>query len=212
MYEDLTLIQKKILDFISDEIDGRGYPPSVREICDSVGLASSSSAHYQLNKLESKGYIRKDPSKTRAMEIIKGETKRTQRNSYDTSNNEEIVNVPIIGNVTAGEPILAYEEYSETFPLPCSFTHNSQCFILNVSGTSMINAGILDGDYVIVKQQNTANNGDIVVALIEDSATVKTFYKEQNRVRLQPENPMLEPIYTTEVQILGKVVGVIRKM
>ena len=125
---------------------------------------------------------------------------------------QEIVDVPIIGKVTAGEPILAVENYEDTFPLPVSFTNNSDCFILSVAGNSMINAGILDGDYVIVKQQNIARNGDIIVALIEDEATVKTFYKEENRIRLQPENPMMAPIYSKNVQVLGRVIGVIRKM
>lgn len=203
MYEDLSAIQVQIFDFIREELSGRGYPPSVREIGAHVGLASTSSVHHQLNKLESKGYIKRDPQKPRAMEILK---------SSPISPAHDIVEVPIIGTVRAGEPILAYEEYEDTFPLPSELVRNSQCFMLNVTGNSMINAGILDGDYVIVRQQPTANNGEIVVAMIEDGATVKTFYREADRIRLQPENPMLAPIYSREVTILGKVIGVIRMM
>lgn len=203
MYEDLSGIQIEILEFIKDELSKHGYPPSVREICTSVGLSSTSSVHHQLNNLEKKGYLKRDPLKPRAMEI-------TKSNSFLTR--QEIVDVPIIGKVTAGEPILAIENYEDSFPLPVSFTSNADCFILSVRGSSMINAGILDGDYVIVKQQSTARNGEIVVALLEDEATVKTFYKEDNRIRLQPENPMMAPIYSKNVQVLGKVIGVIRKM
>ena len=203
MYEDLSGIQIAILEFIKEELGKRGYPPSVREICSSVGLSSTSSVHHQLNNLEKKGYLKRDPLKPRAMEIIK---------SNPFVARQEIVDVPIVGTVTAGEPILAVENYEESFPLPASFTNNSECFMLLIKGSSMINAGILDGDYVIVKQQNSARNGEIVVALLEDEATVKTFYKEDNRVRLQPENPMMAPIYSKNVKILGKVIGVIRKM
>ncbi len=203
MYEDLSGIQIEILEFIKDELNTRGYPPSVREICTSVGLSSTSSVHHQLNNLERKGYIKRDPLKPRAMEVI---------NSNPFVTRQEIVDVPIVGRVTAGEPILAVEEYDESFPLPVSFTNNAECFILSIKGSSMINAGILDGDYVIVQKQNTARNGEIVVALIEDEATVKTFYKEDNRIRLQPENLMMAPIYSKNVVVLGKVIGVIRKM
>ncbi len=203
MYDDLSGVQIEILDFIKDELNKRGYPPSVREICTSVGLSSTSSVHHQLNNLEKKGYLKRDPLKPRAMEVL---------NANPFVIRQEIVDVPIIGKVTAGEPILAVENYEDTFPLPVSFTNNSDCFILSVAGNSMINAGILDGDYVIVKQQNIARNGDIIVALIEDEATVKTFYKEENRIRLQPENPMMAPIYSKNVQVLGRVIGVIRKM
>ena len=203
MYDDLSGVQIEILDFIKDELNKRGYPPSVREICTSVGLSSTSSVHHQLNNLEKKGYLKRDPLKPRAMEVL---------NANPFVIRQEIVDVPMIGKVTAGEPILAVEKYEDTFPLPVSFTNNSDCFILSVAGNSMINAGILDGDYVIVKQQNIARNGDIIVALIEDEATVKTFYKEENRIRLQPENPMMAPIYSKNVQVLGRVIGVIRKM
>ena len=203
MYDDLSGVQIEILDFIKDELNKRGFPPSVREICTSVGLSSTSSVHHQLNNLEKKGYLKRDPLKPRAMEVL---------NANPFVIRQEIVDVPIIGKVTAGEPILAVENYEDTFPLPVSFTNNSDCFILSVAGNSMINAGILDGDYVIVKQQNIARNGDIIVALIEDEATVKTFYKEENRIRLQPENPMMAPIYSKNVQVLGRVIGVIRKM
>ncbi len=203
MYEDLTGVQIEILEFIKEELSNRGYPPSVREICTSVGLSSTSSVHHQLNNLEKKGYLKRDPLKPRALEVLK---------TNPFVNRQEIVDIPIIGQVAAGAPLLAVENYEETFPLPVSFTKNSECFILTIRGSSMINAGILDGDFVIVQQQNVANNGDIVVALLEDEATVKTFYKEENRIRLQPENPMMAPIYSKNVQILGKVIGVIRKM
>ena len=181
----------------------RGFPPSVREIVDSVGLKSTASVHYQLKKLEEKGYIRRDPSLPRAMEILKGTPAYKDR---------EMVDVPIIGTVRAGQPILATEEYEDSFPIPVEFVKGGQCFMLNVVGNSMINAGIFEGDYVIVKVQETARDGDIVVALLGDEATVKTYYLEKDRIRLQPENPMLAPIYTRDAKILGKVIGVIRWM
>lgn len=201
MSEVLSDKQKRILSFLKQEIMSKGYPPSVREICDAVGLKSTSTVHGYLERLERKGLIRRDPTKPRAIEILD-----------DTSylSKKELVNVPIVGKVTAGQPILAVENIEDTFPLPVDFLHNSDVFMLTVSGESMINAGIFDGDYVIVKQQSTAVNGDKVVALIGDEATVKTFYKEPNHIRLQPENPNMDPIIVRDVVILGKVIGVIR--
>jgi len=201
MSESLSDKQKKILSFLKQELMTKGYPPSVREICDAVGLKSTSTVHGHLERLEKKGYIRRDPTKPRAIEILDDTTYLSKK---------ELVNVPIVGKVTAGQPILAVENIEDTFPLPVEFLHNSDVFMLTVRGDSMINAGILDGDYVIVKQQPNAQNGDIVVALIEDEATVKTFYKESNYIRLQPENPLMDPIIVHDVRILGKVIGVIR--
>src|SRR5690554_6009244 len=205
MSNNLSDKQKRILDFIKDEIRSKGYPPSVREICDAVGLKSTSTVHGYLERLEKKGYIRRDPTKPRAIEILDDTSYISQK---------ELVNVPVIGRVTAGEPILAVENIEDTFPLPLDFINDSDgnSFILTIRGSSMIDAGILDGDYVIVKQQNTAGNGDIVVALLEDEATVKRFYKEQDYIRLQPENPTMEPIIVRNVIILGKVIGVFRKI
>lgn len=203
MYSDLTERQVAILNFIKRELNKKGYPPSVREIGEAVGLSSSSTVHGHLAHLEKKGYLRRDPTKPRAIEIL---------DSENDFHRKEIVHVPIVGKVTAGEPILAVENIEDTFPLPLDFVNNDSVFILSVRGESMINAGILDGDYVMVRQQAHAKNGDIVVALLGDEATVKTFYKEKDYVRLQPENPSLEPIYTTDVRILGKVIGVFRRL
>lgn len=208
MYNDLSDIQLKILNLIKEEITFNGYPPSVREIGDKVGLASTSSVHYQLSNLEKKGYIKRDNAKQRAIEVV----------DFNPFQNEEMfketdtIDIPIIGNVAAGTPILAEENIEDTFPLPSSFIGTKECFFLNVKGESMINAGILDGDLVLVKRQRTASDGEMIVALIEDEATVKTFYRETNRIRLQPENPLYEPIYANNVEILGKVIGVIRMM
>ncbi len=203
MYSDLTSRQVAILNFIKKELQKKGYPPSVREIGEAVGLSSSSTVHGHLAHLEEKGYIRRDPTKPRAIEVLNGNSGFTRK---------EIVNVPIVGKVTAGQPILAVENIEDTFPLPVDFVNNDNVFILSVRGDSMINAGILDGDYVLVRQQPHAKNGDIVVALIEDEATVKTFYKEKDCVRLQPENDSMEPICTTDVKVLGKVIGVFRRI
>lgn len=193
--------QKEILDFIKAEIIRIGYPPSVREICSAVKLKSTSSVHAHLGTLEKKGYIRRDKTKPRAIEVLDDDFNLAGRN---------ICNVPVIGDVAAGSPILATENISEYFPLPTEYIPQEDVFMLCVKGTSMINAGILDGDRVIVKKQATADNGDIVVALIEDSATVKTFYKEKDYIRLQPENDFMEPIIVKDVSILGKVIGVFR--
>jgi len=203
LYPDLTSRQLAILNFIKKELRKKGYPPSVREIGQAVGLSSSSTVHGHLAHLEKKGYIRRDPTKPRAIEVLEGDGNFIRK---------EIVNVPIIGKVTAGQPILAVENVEDTFPLPVDFVNNDNVFILSVRGDSMINAGILDGDYVMVRQQSHAKNGDIVVALLEDEATVKTFYKEKDYIRLQPENPALTPIYTTDVKVLGKVIGVFRRL
>lgn len=203
MYEDLSSRQISILEYIKKEIRTKGYPPSVREIGQAVGLSSSSTVHGHLAQLEDKGYLRRDPTKPRAIEVTDGSSHVMKK---------EIINVPIVGKVTAGEPILAVENIEDTFPLPLDFVRNDNVFMLSVRGESMINAGILNGDYVLVRQQSNAKNGDIVVALLEDEATVKTFYKEIDHVRLQPENPVLDPIITKEVSILGKVIGVFRRI
>ena len=202
MYPDLTQRQVAILDFIKKEIRQKGYPPSVREIGDAVGLMSSSTVHGHLQTLEDKGYIRRDPTKPRAIEILDG--------SQD-DNRKRVVHVPIVGRVTAGQPILAVENIEDTFPLPAEIVHDDTVFMLKVRGDSMIEAGILDGDYILVRKQNTACNGEIVVALIgEEEATVKRFFKERTLIRLQPENSAMEPIFSQDVMVLGKVIGVFR--
>ena len=193
--------QKEILEYIKSEILNRGYPPAVRDICEAVHLKSTSSVHSHLETLEKNGYIRRDPTKPRAIEIID-----------DTFNllRREVVNVPLLGRVAAGRPLLAMENIESYFPVPAEYMPNEDSFILKVKGESMINAGILDGDNIVVQKQSTAQNGDMVVALIEDSATVKTFYKEDGYYRLQPENDSMDPILVDECRILGKVFGVIR--
>ncbi len=203
----LSKRQQDILDFIKDEVRQKGYPPSVREIGLAVGLASSSTVHGHLARLESKGLIRRDPTKPRAIEIL----------DLDGATNipdYKIVNVPIVGKVTAGLPITAIENVEEYFPLPERLAPaDEQVFMLEIMGESMIEAGILDGDYVIVKQQNTANNGEIIVAMTEDDeATVKRFFKEKDYIRLQPENATMEPIILRNITILGKVIGVYRNI
>lgn len=208
MTKQITEKQQQILDYINNSISDKGYPPSVREICLAVGLKSTSTVHGYLQSLEKKGLIQRDPTKPRAVKVIGGKTnKRPEYNTF-----RELVEVPIIGKVTAGQPILAIENIEDTVPLPLDFTQNGDAFILRVQGDSMIEAGILDRDFVVVRQQSTANNGEIVVAMLEDEATVKRFYREKTSVRLQPENPFMEPIYATNVSILGKVVGVFRKI
>ncbi|MFZ5966729.1 MAG: transcriptional repressor LexA [Bacillota bacterium] len=206
MIYDISEQQQKILEYIRQEVSTKGYPPSVREICEAVGLKSTSTVHGHLAKLEKNGYIRRDPTKPRAIELL-------DSNGDNIFSRKEIIEVPIVGKVTAGQPILAVENVEDTFPVPADFVkENSDYFMLKVRGESMINAGILDGDYVLIKQQNTATNGSIVVALLEDEATVKRFYKENQRIRLQPENISMEPIYATDVKILGLVKGVFRKI
>ena len=193
--------QREILEYIKAEILNKGYPPAVREICEAVKLKSTSSVHAHLETLEKNGYIRRDPTKPRAIEIVDENFNLTRR---------EMVNVPIVGRVAAGEPILAVENIENYFPIPAEFMPNEQTFILQVQGESMVNAGILDGDYILVEQQTTANDGDMVVALVDDSATVKTFYKENGYYRLQPENDFMEPIIVSDVMIMGKVIGTFR--
>ena len=200
-YGKITDKQREILEYIKAEILNRGYPPAVREICEAVNLKSTSSVHSHLETLEKNGYIRRDPTKPRAIEILDDNFNLTRR---------EMVNIPIIGRVAAGEPILAVENIENYFPIPAEFMPNEPTFILQVQGESMINVGILDGDYVLVQQQPTANDGDMVVALVDDSATVKTFYKENGYYRLQPENDFMDPIIVSEVMIMGKVIGTFR--
>ena len=210
---ELNKREKAILKVIEKQIMTHGYPPSVREIGKAVGLSSTATVHGYLNKLEDKGYIKRQDKKGRTLRLLKGgsgEAKKTS--SKDFYVQKELVEVPVIGKITAGEPILAVENVTDTFPIPIDFVGNSESFMLTVRGESMIEAGILDGDYILVKRQNTANNGEIVVALIGDEATVKTFYKEEDHIRLQPENSTMDPIIVPNCEILGKVAGVFRKM
>lgn len=193
--------QQEILDYIKEEILKRGYPPSVREICEAVHLKSTSSVHSHLETLEKNGYIRRDPTKPRAIEIWDDSFQMIRT---------EMVNLPIIGQVAAGMPILAEENVESYFPVPAELVPHGESFILNVKGDSMINAGIYSGDKIFVNACSSARNGDMVVALIDDSATVKTFYKEEGHIRLQPENDTMEPIIVDDCQILGKVFGVFR--
>lgn len=198
--------QLAILEFIRNEVRLKGYPPSVREIGEAVGLASSSTVHGHLDRLEKKGLIRRDPTKPRAIELL-------NQDDLDDSSQfaQTVARVPVVGKVTAGIPITATENIEDYFPLPMQYVGEENVFMLNVMGDSMIEAGIVNGDYVIVRQQQTANNGDIVVAMTEDDeATVKTFYKEKDHIRLQPENPTYEPLRLTNVKILGKVIGLFR--
>ncbi|WP_010494147.1 transcriptional repressor LexA [Paenibacillus elgii] len=198
--------QQAILEFIKNEVKDKGYPPSVREIGEAVGLASSSTVHGHLERLEKKGLIRRDPTKPRAIEILDGTT-------GDGAFAVSVSPVPLIGRVTAGVPITATENIEDYFPLPSNYVGDHNVFMLSVIGESMIEAGIRNGDYVIVRQQQTANNGEIVVAMTEDDeATVKTFYKEKDHIRLQPENPTMEPLRLKNVSILGKVIGVFRNI
>ena len=210
---ELNKREKAILKCIEKQIQEIGYAPSVREIGKLVGLKSTATVHGYLAKLEQKGYIKKENQKGRTLRLIKGGTldKKTEA-SKELYISKELVEVPVIGKITAGEPILAFENVTDTFPIPIDFVGNSESFMLTVRGESMIEAGILNGDYILVKKQNTANNGEIVVALIEDEATVKTFYKESDHIRLQPENSTMDPIIVPDCKILGKVSGVFRKM
>ncbi len=203
---ELTRRQQEILDFIRGEIHRRGYPPSVREIGEAVGLSSSSTVHSHLAALEEKGFIRRDPSKPRALEVL--DYRETDR-GIDYG---KVRAVPLVGQVAAGSPILAAENIEQTISLPEEMVTDDQTFILRVRGESMIEVGIMDGDFVVVRQQQTANNGDIVVAMIDDGATVKTFYREADRIRLQPENSTMEPIYTREMTVLGRVVALFRRL
>ncbi|MDD6193639.1 MAG: transcriptional repressor LexA [Lachnospiraceae bacterium] len=193
--------QREILEYMKQEILNKGYPPTVRELCDAVHLKSTSSIHSHLETLEKNGYIRRDPSKPRAIEIVDDNFNLTRR---------EVVNVPIVGSIAAGQPLLAIQNIDNYFPIPAEYMPNQSTFMLKVKGESMINVGIFDGDVILVKQQSTANNGDMVAALVDDSATVKTFYKEDGHIRLQPENDNMDPIIVPDCQILGVVFGVFR--
>lgn len=200
--EPLTAKQEQIFNFIKEEISSKGYPPSVREICDAVNLSSTSSVHAHLKTLEKKGYIKSVSSKNRAIEVLDDEFNALMR--------REITNVPLIGKVAAGTPILATENVVDYIPFPVDQLPNKETFMLTVKGDSMINMGIFDGDNLLVQKQNTARNGDVIVALVEDSATVKRFFKENGHIRLQPENDSMDPIIVNDCAILGKVIGLIR--
>ncbi|GFH95765.1 LexA repressor [Lachnospiraceae bacterium] len=200
-YGKITAKQQEILDYIKDEILKKGYPPTVREICETVHLKSTSSVHSHLETLEKNGYIRRDPTKPRAIEICDDSFQMVRT---------EVVSLPVVGQVAAGQPILAQENIEDYFPVPADVVPLGESFILKVKGDSMINAGIFNGDRIFVSCCNDASNGDMVVALVEDSATVKTFYKEDGHIRLQPENDSMEPIIVNDCQILGKVFGVFR--
>lgn len=209
-----TRKERAILKFIEEQVMNNGYPPSVREIGKAIGLSSTATVHAYLAKLEKHGFIKKEDKKGRTLKVIKGSDgnpvkPKSNKNFYTQ---KELVDVPIIGKITAGQPILAVENVTDTFPIPIDFVGNSESFMLTVRGESMIEAGILDGDYILVKKQNDARNGEIVVALIGEEATVKTFYKEKDHIRLQPENSTMDPIIVPDCQILGKVAGVFRKM
>ena len=197
----ITAKQEEILEYIKSQILERGFPPSVRDICEAVHLKSTSSVHSHLETLEKNGYIRRDPTKPRTIEIIDDNFNLTRR---------EMVNVPVLGQVAAGEPILAVDNITGYFPIPSEFMPNEETFILTVKGDSMINIGIYNGDQIVVEKCNTAENGEIIVALIDDSATVKRFYKENGHIRLQPENDFMDPIIVDDCMILGKVIGLMR--
>ena len=197
----ITDKQKEILDYIKEQILTRGFPPSVREICEAVHLRSTSSVHAHLESLEKNGYIRKDPAKPRTIEIVDDAFNLTRR---------EISHIPVVGRVAAGEPLLAEQNITDYFPFPADMLPNQETFMLKVRGDSMINVGIYDGDTLLVGKQNTASNGEIIVAMVEDGATVKRFYKEDGHYRLQPENDSMDPIIVDQVEILGKVRGLIR--
>ena len=201
----LSAKQREILEYIMDEVRTKGYPPSVREICAAVGLKSTSTVHGHLARLEKKGYIKRDPSKPRAIEVFSD-------HDSDSLGEREYVEVPIVGSITAGTPILAVENIEDTFPIPIEYVNNDEVFMLKVKGDSMIDAGIYNRDLILVRKQSHANNGDIVVAMIDEFATVKRFFKENGYFRLQPENAAMSPIILNDVAVLGKVVGLFRKM
>jgi len=211
--DSLNKREKAILKFIEKEVMTNGYPPSVREIGKAVGLKSTATVHGYIAKLEEKGYIKKEQQKGRTLKLLKGGMVNQQKlDDKPVYNGKEMVEVPVIGKITAGEPILAFENVTDTFPIPLDFVGNSESFMLVVRGESMIEAGILSGDYILVRKQNTVENGQIAVALIGEEATVKTFYKEKDHIRLQPENSTMDPIIVPNCEILGKVIGVFRKM
>ncbi len=203
MGKGLTRRQREILTFVQRYADAHGYPPSVREIGQALGLTSSSTVHSHLAALGKKGYLRRDPSKPRALEVLRDEREIPTK---------KVVPIPIVGRVAAGQPLLAQQNIDDYFPLPVDFVRSDECFILRVRGDSMIDAGIYDGDLLVVRRQQTADNGDIVVARLEDEATVKRFFKEEERIRLQPENVKMEPIYTRDAAIEGVALAVIRKL
>ena len=207
--DELNKREKAILKFIEKQIKDKGYPPSVREIGKAVGLSSTATVHGYIAKLKEKGYIAKEEQKGRTLKLLKGGKTEEPKTVY---NGRELADVPVIGKITAGEPILAVENITDTFPIPIEFVGNSESFMLVVRGESMIEAGILNGDYILVKKQDIARNGEIVVALIGEEATVKTFYKEKDHIRLQPENSTMDPIIVPDCKILGKVAGVFRKI
>ncbi len=212
----ITKRQQQAYDYICSFTAAHGYPPSVREIGNAIGLSSPSTVHSHLHKLEDAGYIRRDPNKPRTIEICGPGTEKAHQGTdlalvqQDVNNNT--ITLPLVGRVAAGTPILAEQNVEETMTLPTSVVGDSNSFILRVRGESMINAGIFDGDYIVVREQSSAHNGEIVVALIDDSATVKTFYREKDRIRLQPENDTMEPIYAVNPTILGRVTGLFRSM
>ncbi|MDO4481457.1 MAG: transcriptional repressor LexA [Bacillota bacterium] len=209
----LTEREDRILEYMKTQIKLKGYPPTVREMCQSLGIKSTSTAHKDLENLERKGYIRKDPSKRRAVEILDTDTQAPAADTVFPAEREDVVDIPVVGRVAAGMPILAEQNIEDSFPVPARFLNGGEHFMLNVKGDSMIDAGIFDGDYIMIKKQNTARNGEIVVAMVdgfESEATVKTFYKEDGHIRLQPENPTMSPIIVNDVKILGLVKGVFR--
>ena len=209
----ITPKQQEILNFMKAQILAKGYPPSVREICEAVNLKSTSSVHAHLETLEKNGYIRRDASKTRAIEIIDDDFNNAKNESLIGNSNDsgrEMVNVPMVGTVAAGQPLLAVENINDYFPIPVDMLPNAETFMLRVKGDSMINMGIYEGDQLIIERKNTASNGEVIVALVDDSATVKRFYKENGHYRLQPENDFMEPIIVDHCEILGKVIGLIR--
>ncbi len=205
--------ERAILKYIQKQMENNGYAPSVREIGRAVDLSSTATVQGYLNKLEEKGFIKKENQKGRTLRLLKNSKGMDiEDEPKDYYSNKELVDVPVVGRITAGQPILAVENITDTFPIPVDFTGNSECFMLTVRGESMIEAGIFSGDYILVKKQNTADNGQIVVALIDDEATVKTFYKEKDHIRLQPENHTMDPIIVPNCSILGIVCGVFRKI
>lgn len=211
----ITPKQQEILDFMKSRILEKGYPPSVREICEAVSLKSTSSVHAHLETLEKNGYIRRDPAKPRAIEIMDSAFNQAMKESFiqsptDNEYSRELVNVPMVGTVAAGEPLLAVENVTDYFPVPVDMLPNAETFMLRVKGDSMINMGIYEGDQLIVERKNTASNGEVIVALVDDSATVKRFYKENGHYRLQPENDDMDPIIVDHCEIIGKVIGLIR--
>ena len=213
--------EQKILDYMRKEIREKGYPPTVREICSALDIKSTSTAHKDIASLVSKGYIKKDPSKPRALMLVDNgqdpvhdkTSESVQKNIQNSVSQTEVVDIPVVGRIAAGTPILAEQNIEDSFPIPARFVCSGPNFMLTVRGESMIEAGIMDGDYILVEQQNTARNGDIVVAMVdgfESEATVKTFYREADHIRLQPENSAMSPIIVKDVKILGKVKGVFR--